>query len=60
MECCVETILMKVNYKVFTPTTMMVAGPTGLDNTELVFRMLSEGGLFYPPPAEIRYHYVVV
>ena len=41
---------MTVNYKVFTPTTMMVAGPTGLDNTELVFRMLGEGGLFYPHP----------
>ena len=51
---------MTVNYNVFTPTTMMVAGPTGLDNTELVFRMLGEGGLFDPPLAEIRYHHVVL
>ena len=51
---------MEVNYKLVTLTTIMVAGPTRLNNTELLFRMLGEGGLFYPPPTEIQYHCVVV
>ena len=34
---------MEVRYSVFTPTTMIVAGPTGSGKTELVFRMLGEG-----------------
>lgn len=48
---------MEVRYSVFTPTTMIVAGPTGSGKTELVFRMLGEGGVFDHPPSEIRYHY---
>mgnify|MGYP001802626459 CR=1 FL=1 len=48
---------MAVNYKVFTLTTIMVAGPTRSGKAELVFRMLGEGGVFDPLPAKIRYQY---
>ena len=48
---------MAVNYKVFTLTTIMVAGPTKSGETELVFRMHGEGGVFDPLPAKIPYQY---
>ena len=34
---------MEVRYSVFTPTTIIVAGPTRSGKTEPVFRMLGEG-----------------
>ena len=49
-----ETVQMEVRYSVFTPRTIIVAGPTGSGKTELVFRMLGEGGIFDHPPSEIR------
>ena len=48
---------MEVYYEMYTPTTIMVAGPTGSGKTELVIKMLGNGGAFVSPPKEIRYHY---
>ena len=48
----------KVEFVLPTPTTILVAGPTGSGKTELVSRMLRDSrGYFSDDIHEIRYHY---
>ena len=54
---CSQTKPMEVRHEISTPTTVMVVGPTGCGQTELMFKLLLSDSVFLLTPTRIRYHY---